>query len=138
MIPNIHKIIIMKEKFPMTAGSILGFAFVIFGANHFLHFIPMPPMPADSPAVKYFIGLGPGYLGLVKVLEIIGGFLVAIPKTRNIGLLIIGPIIVNILAFNLFLMEGFSGLMQPPVILVSVLGAYLLWDARDKFLGLLN
>ena len=29
-----------------------------------------------------------GYLAFVKVLEILGGILVAIPKTRNLGLLV--------------------------------------------------
>ena len=122
----------------MHVASLLGLAFIVFGVNHFLHFIPTPNMPADSPAVKFFMGLGPAYMGTVKVFEIIGGILVAIPKTRNFGLLVLGPIVVNILAFNLFLIEGISGLLQPPVILVSVFSAYLLWDARKKFINLLN
>ncbi len=45
---------------------------------------------------------------------------------------------INILAVNLFLMGGIPALLQPPVILVSVLSAYLLWDGRKKFLGLIN
>jgi hypothetical protein len=40
------------------------------------------------------------------IATIAGGLLVAIPKSRNLGLLILGPIIVNILAFHIFIMKG--------------------------------
>ena len=78
-----------------------------------------------------------GYLAFVKCFEILGGILVAIPKTRNIGLLVLGPIVINILAFQVFLAKG-AGLLDPPVILVTVLPLFLLWAGRKKFLGLLN
>ena len=36
---------------PTIAGGLLGLAFVVFGSNFFLNFIPMPadPSPADAP-----------------------------------------------------------------------------------------
>lgn len=96
-------------------------------------------MEAGSPGALFFGAIAPtGFLAFVKVFEILGGILVAIPKTRNIGLLILGPIVINILAINLFILGGFSALLQPPVIVISVLSAYLLFAAKDKFLGLLN
>ena len=78
-----------------------------------------------------------GYLTFIKVLEITGGILVAIPKTRNFGLLVLGPIIVNILAFHVFLTKG-AGLADPVVILITVLPLFLLWAARKSFAGLRN
>ena len=56
-----------------------------------------------------------GYMTFVKVLEMLGGILVAMPRTRNAGLLILGPIIVNILAFHLFVAgEGvFNPIIDP-------------------------
>jgi putative oxidoreductase len=79
---------------------------------------------------------GSGYLGLVKVLELIGGALVAWPKSRNFGLLILGPIIVNILAFNVFLAKG--GWTQPPVLVVIALAGFLLWGERKRFAKLVS
>ena len=97
------------------------------------------PPPEGSPAALFFGAFGPtGYLTFVKVCEIVGGILLALPKTRNFGLLVLGPIVINILAFNLYLTEGGAGLFQPPVIGISVLSAYLLWAGRKKFAGLLN
>ena len=129
----------MKEKLPIIAGGLLGLAFIVFGLNFFLKFIPMDGPPAGSPPALFFGAVGPtGFMAMVKTLEIIGGILVAIPKTRNFGLLILGPVVINILAFNLFLVPGVSALFQPPVILITVLSAFLLWDGRKKFLALLN
>ena len=73
----------------------------------------------------------------MKVLEILGGVLVAVPKTRNLGLLILGPIIVNILCFHIFLMKG-ATLVDPANIAIVVLALFLLWTERKAFAGLVN
>ena len=130
----------MKKLLPTAVGALLGLMFIVFGANHFFKFIPMGDGPPQgSPPALFFGAIGPtGYLTFVKIFEIIGGVLVAIPKTRNFGLLVLGPIVINILAFNLFLVPGVSGLLQPPVIAISVLSAFLLYLERKKFAGLLH
>ncbi|MFM2197539.1 MAG: hypothetical protein RLZZ505_971 [Verrucomicrobiota bacterium] len=124
---------------PTIAGGLLGLLFVVFGLNFFLKFIPMPPGPPEgSPPALFMAALFPtGYLAFVKALEILGGILVAIPKTRNIGLLVLGPVIVNILAFHIFLLGG-AGLVDPVVILITLLPLYLLWTARKSFATLLR
>lgn len=122
------------------ASALLGLAFVTFGANFFLNFIPMPadPSPADAPHKLFMAALFPtGYLAFVKVLEILGGVLVAVPKTRNLGLLVLGPIVVNILAFHIFLTKG-AGLFDVPVLAITVLSAFVLFTERKAFAGLLN
>jgi hypothetical protein len=123
----------MKYIYNFTAG-LLGFVFIVFGVNFFLKFIAIPQPPEGSPAAMFLGGmlLG-GLLAFVKVLEILGGLLVAIPRTRNLGLLILGPIIVNIAAFNFFFF-GPLALFQPPVLLVSVLALIQVVAARRAFL----
>ena len=128
----------MKQHLPNIAGALLGLAFLTFGLNFFLKFIPMPAPPEDSLVIPFFQATGSsGFMAFVKVCEIIGAVLVAIPMTRNWGLLLLGPIVVNILAFNAFVAGG-AAVFQPPVIVVSLLAAYLLWVGRQKFLALLN
>lgn len=125
---------------PAISGALLGFAFVVFGLNYFAPFIPMPadPSPADAPHRLFMTALLPtGYLAFVKTLEILGGLLVAVPRTRNFGLLILGPIIVNILCFHIFLRKG-ATLIDPVNITISALALYLLWCGRKAFLGLLT
>lgn len=119
-------------------GGLLGLIFIVFGLNFFLKFIPIPPPPEGSPPAFFMAALYPtGYLAFVKVLEVVGGLLVAIPKTRNIGLLVLGPIIINILAFHVFLTKG-AGFADPIVSLIAILPLFLLWTARNSFKGLLN
>jgi putative oxidoreductase len=124
---------------PTIAGALLGLLFVVFGSNFFLNFIPMPPGPPEgSPPALFMAALFPtGYLAFVKVLEITGGVLVAIPKTRNIGLLILGPIIVNILCFHIFLTKG-ATLVDPVNIGISALALFLLWSERKAFARLVS
>src|SRR6478735_8496846 len=96
------------KHIPTIAGALLGLLFVFFGLNFFLNFLPTPPGPPEgSPPALFMAALYPtGYLAFIKVFEITGGLLVAIPKTRSLGLLVLGPIIINILAFHVFLAKG--------------------------------
>ncbi len=128
----------LHRHLPNIAGAILGLAFLTFGLNFFLKFIPMPTPEEGSLAIPFFQATGgSGFMAFVKICEIIGAILVAFPKTRNWGLLVIGPIVVNIIAFNVFV-AGKGAVFQPPVIIVSLLSAYLLWVGRERFIRLLN
>jgi hypothetical protein len=80
-----------------------------------------------------------GYMKFIKVLELVGAILVAIPKTRNFGLLILGPIVVNILAFWIFIAKSVPP--GPGLVITGlavVLSVYLLFAGRKAFAGLLN
>ncbi len=120
------------------AGGLLGLAFVAFGGMYFLNMMPkMPPPPEGSPVAMFMGAFVPsGYLSFVKACELIGGILTAIPLTRNWGLLLLGPVIVNILAFNILIAKG--GITDPPLVIICLLAAYLLWAGRRAFAGLLN
>ncbi len=119
------------------AGVMLGFVFNVVAWNFFLHFFQMPAPPAGSPPAMFLGALIPtGYFAFVKVLEITGGILVAIPRARPLGLLTLGPIVVNILCFHSFLAKG-AGLVGLPL-LVASLSLFLLWTERGGFAGLLR
>lgn len=124
---------------PTVAGALLGLLFVVFGLNFFLKFIPMPAgPPAGSPPALFMGALFPtGYLTFVKILEITGGLLVAIPQTRNLGLLVLGPIIVNILCFHIFLNKG-ATLVDPVNLLITGLALFLLVVERKAFARLVT
>ena len=124
---------------PNIAGGLLGLAYISFGLMVLLKLGPTPPPPPEgSPAAMFMGAFGPtGYFTFVKCFEVLGGLLVAIPRTRNFGLLILGPIIINILAFDIFIMKG-EGLFSPVIIIIVVLALYLLWCGRKEFAGLLR
>ncbi|MES2477388.1 MAG: DoxX family protein [Verrucomicrobiota bacterium] len=121
---------------PNIFGGLLGLAFIASAVVYFFKFADMPPPPAGSPAAHFMAAFIPtGYMHFVKVCEVLGGVLVAIPHTRNFGLLILGPIILNIIAFHLFVTAG-ADLAVPAVF--GLIAAYLLWTAREKFAALRN
>jgi len=127
----------MKYLNRITA-ALLGLVFVVFGSNFFLKFIPIPMPPEGSPAAMFMGGMFvSGMLVLVKVLEILGGVLLAIPATRNLGLLVLGPIIVNIFAFHFFFF-GPASLLDPMMIGIAFLTAWQVLAAGRAFLNFLK
>ena len=123
---------------PTIAGILLGLLFIMSSVVVLFNLVPMPPIPEGTPMAMFMGAFGPtGYMTFIKVFELIGGILVAVPRTRNLGLLVLGPIIVNILAFQVFVNKGAS-LSDPILLLIVVLALYLLWVGRKAFAGLLN
>ena len=119
------------------AGTLLGLAFIAGGAFFFLGKMPPPP-PAGTPPGDFMAAVGPtGYMAFIKVLEILGGIFVIVPSMRNLGLLLLGPIIVNILAFHIFLAKG-AMLFDPMLITICVCALLLLLLNRKAWTGLLR
>lgn len=129
----------MKKYPPVIAGIVLGLLFIMSAVMVLFNLVKMPPPPEGSPAAMFFGAFAPtGYLTFVKVLELVGGLLVLIPRLRNLGLLVLGPIVVNIVAFHLFLGGGFKDFLNPMLLIVILLSLYLLWVGRKNFARLLN
>lgn len=123
---------------PTIAGVLLGLLFVMSAVTVLFNLMPIPELPKDTPIWHFMAAFGPtGYMKFVKVFELLGGILVAIPKTRNLGLLALGPVIVNILAFHAFVTNG-KDLLNPMLIGICLLAVYLLWVERRKWSTLIN
>jgi uncharacterized membrane protein YphA (DoxX/SURF4 family) len=108
---------------------LLGLMFAVFGSNAFLHFIPVPEMhglPADFMGALF----KSGYIYPIAMLQVIGGLLLLLGgRFVALGLTLLGPVIVNIVLYHIFLDR--SGL--PIAITVSILSLFLLWIYRAKF-----
>ena len=129
----------MKKYPPIVAGILLGLLFVMSAVVVLFNLVKMPPIPPETPAGKFFAAFGPtGYMTFVKIFELTGGLLVMIPRLRNLGLLLLGTVIVNILAFHVFIGGGFKDLLEPMLLIIIALALYLLWVGRKNFSGLLN
>jgi putative oxidoreductase len=129
----------MKKYPPIIAGVLLGLLFIAAAIMALFNLVEAPPPPEGSPMALFFGAFAPtGYLTFVKVLELGGGLFVMIPRLRNLGLLILGPIVVNIIAFHLFIGGGFKDFLNPMLLITVLLSLYLLWVGRKKFASLLN
>ena len=107
---------------------LLGLMFAVFGSNAFLHFIPMPEMQGQAGA---FIGalVGSGYIYAIAAFQVLGGLLLLIGRFVPLGLTLLGPVILNIVLYHIFL--DTSGLVMAGCI--SIFALFLLWAYRDKF-----
>ena len=114
--------------------TLLGLVFVVFGSNIFLHFIPMPPLPATLAGDFSKALMQSHYIYVVGLLQVIGGLLLLIGRFVPLGLTLLGPVIANILLFHIFLDP--SGL--PLAIIVAILALFLLWRYQTNFAGLVK
>lgn len=121
------------------AAVLLCLVFLMASLVYLLKLGPTPPAPPEgTPPAAFMAAFAPtGYLAFVKICELIGAILVAIPRTRNLGLLVLGPIIVNILAFHVFVTGG-HGMTDPMLLGTCALALFLLWTERKAFAGLVR
>ena len=110
----------------LLARILLGLVFIVFGLNGIRPFIPMGQMPTGLAG--QFIGamMQSHYSLIVAILQVIGGILLLANRYVTLGLVILGPIIVNIFLFHA-LMEP-KGL--PLAIVVVILWLVLAFHAR--------
>lgn len=93
----------------LIAQLLLGLLFLVFGANFFFPFLPpalTPPPPTDDAKDFLVLLISSGYFAVVMGLEIAGGIALLTIRWANVGVLILGPILVNIWLYHGFLAKG--------------------------------
>jgi putative oxidoreductase len=125
------------KHIPNVVGALLGLVFLFASLMILLNLAGEQPAPPEgSHAALFMGGFAPsGYLHFVKWCELIGGILVLIPKTRGLGLLVLGPIVVNIFAYHATVTDG-VGLSDPMVLGVGVLTLLVAFFERTNLLRL--
>jgi putative oxidoreductase len=114
----------------LIARILLGLLFLVFGLNGFLHFIPMPP--PSGLAGQYMGALFVShYLVVVFLLQVVGGALLLANRYVPLGLLLLGPVLVNILLFHSFMAP--EGL--PMALFATVLWLIVFAGVRKAFVG---
>jgi uncharacterized membrane protein YphA (DoxX/SURF4 family) len=119
-----------------AARILLGLGFFVFGLNGFLNFIPPPATPMPERAMAFFSGLmSAGYMiPLIGGTQVVVGALLLANRFVPLALLLIAPVIVNIVAFHVFLEP--SGTVI--ALVVFALEIFLLWQHRSAFRGVLT
>lgn len=123
----------IKSITAISARTVLGLIYTLFGLNFFLHFIPTPP--SMGGAADAFVGglFQSGYFfPMLKGLEVILGVLLLVGLFVPLSLTILMPISLNILLFHAFLTPGQSGMG----IVIVLLHLYLAWMYREYYKSL--
>ena len=116
----------------LMARVLLGLIFVVFGLNAFLQFIPMGPPPTGLAGQIIGALFQSHYLWVVAVLQIVGGALLLVNRYVALGLVLLGPVIVNILLYHLLLNPVGMGM----AVLVTALWFIVFYAHREAFAGI--
>src|SRR5436190_9711926 len=116
----------------LIARLLLGLIFVVFGLNGFLNFLSMGPMPTGLAG--QFLGalFLSHYFWVVAALQIIGGLLLLVNRFVPLALVLLGPVIVNILCYHLFLNHAGAA----PAVVVTILWFIVFYAFRQHFSGI--
>ena len=115
----------------LIARLLMGLMFLVFGLNGFLNFIPQPKEAMPEGAVALFEGfMKSGYMmQLISGTQLLVGVLLLLNRFVPLALALIAPVIVNIVAFHIFLVRP----GMPIAIVVLALELYLAWSYRDSY-----
>ena len=114
------------RKLPLIARILLGFIFLASGVAGLLNLVPPPPNLPEKMQTFFAGMMAAGYFfPLLKVTEIVCGFLLLIGRFVPLALVILAPVVLHIICVHLFLEP--SGL--PIAIFLGVLETFLAFFA---------
>jgi uncharacterized membrane protein YphA (DoxX/SURF4 family) len=116
----------------LIARILLGLVFLVFGLNGFLNFLSMSPMPTGLAGQFMGALFMSHYYWVVAALQIAGGLLLLVNRFVPLALVLLGPVIVNILCYHVFL----NHVGAPPAIVVTVLWFIVFYANRQHFAGI--
>lgn len=120
----------MKPGKPtVVVRSIFGLLLVAGPLATALHLVPQPALPLRAAAFMGALATTGYMLPLLWSSEIVCGLLLLSGFLVPFALVMLAPVIVNIVAFHVFLAP--SGM--PPAIVVSTLEIFLAWRYREAF-----
>ena len=108
----------MTKKIQFGARMILGLIYFVFGLMGLaiaLGLMAMPESPMPEAATGFMKGImGTGYFfPVLKVTEVVCGFLLLIGLAAPLALVVIAPVTLQIILFHAFLTPGPSNLVLP-------------------------
>jgi putative oxidoreductase len=125
----------MKGKILMVLCALFGLGMIVFGANKLFPFMPMPDLTEQQKTIFGAFGTIKWLMPLIAIAEIVGGLLVAIPKTRALGAIVILPVMVGILLHNVTFFD------QSGIVIAAVFSLINLWaivDSKKKYMPMIQ
>lgn len=114
--------------------TLFGLTFINAGLDKFLHYMPVPPLEPELQRVGEAFMSIKWLMPLVAFIEILGGLLFIIPRTRALAAIVIFPILTGIIVHNAVYMP--EGLIVAGILLLIHLWAVI--DNKEKYKALLT
>ena len=125
----------MKSKILLVLSGLFGLMFINSGLNKFFNYMPMPEdLPESMLKVnEAFMTIG-WLMPLVGFVEVIGGILFIIPKTRALGAVVIFPIMVGILLVHLINAPA----TLPVALILLAINLWVIYENKDKYMPMIG
>ncbi|PRY38812.1 DoxX family membrane protein [Umezawaea tangerina] len=127
----------LTRHLPTAGRVVLGLLFVVMGLNGFLNFLPQPEgaaMPAEALAFSMALAQTGYMMQMTMGVQVLCGILLLANRFVPLALVLLAPVVVNIVAFHLFLEQG--GL--PIAVAVAAIELGLAWTHRAAFRSVLR
>lgn len=119
---------------------LLSLIFVVFSLQFFvMMFTGSAQMPPMNPLATDFMNVLflSGYVWIVKTLELTLGILIAIPRTRNLALILIAPIVVNIFLVEILIVQP-PFVQTIPALLVTISAIIAIYQRREVYMPMIR
>lgn len=91
----------------MIFRVLLGFIYLVFGLDYFLHFIPYQPMHTGQAAALKDGLMGTGYIyPMMKIIQITGGISLLVNRYAAFFAVVLFPISLNVFLFHTILVPS--------------------------------
>lgn len=124
----------MKNKILLVLTVLFGLMMVNSGLNKFFNYMPMPELSPEMMAVFTAFMTTKWILPLVAIAEIVGGVLIAIPKFRALGAIIIFPVMVGIIAHHLTHDVAGIGIG----LVLFIINVWVIVENKDKYMPMIK
>ena len=118
---------------------LLGIIFVVFSIQFFVMVFSHSAMPPMSPMAQTYMTLlfTSGYVWVVKVLELVIGIMLLIPRVQKLALILIAPIVLNIFLSEILIIQPPFGEMIP-AFLVLILNVIAIYQRRASYMPIVQ
>ncbi|MBN9296321.1 MAG: DoxX family protein [Filimonas sp.] len=125
----------MKNKILFVLCVLAGLLFINAGLDKFFHYMPVPK---DMPEKMIKVGMAFMEIGwlmpLVGTIELLGGLLLVIPRTRPLGAIVLLPVLTGIVLANITMAPSGLSIALPLVAIVL----WVIIDNREKYLPMVK
>ncbi len=125
----------MKNKIVNVLCILMGLLFINGGLNKIFKYIPTPDdLPENLRKLNEAFETIGWLMPLVAVVELTGGILFAIPKTRALGAIVLFPVLTGILLVHIF--NAPEGL--PMAIILMAINLWIIFENRERYMAMLR
>lgn len=100
----------VTDKIPAVIRVAFGLVFLVFGLAGLLRLMPQPELPDRGQVFMHALAYSGWMFPLIKSTEVVAGALLVAGLWAPFALILLAPILVNILAFHLFLAPSGLGM----------------------------